>query len=349
MSAAQRDRVLALVRPLLDGPVAVRSSATAEDLPDASFAGQQDTFLDVVGEEAVLGAVVECWSSLWTERAISYRDRNRIDHDAVALAVVVQEMVPAEASGVLFTADPLTGRRDVTVVDAVAGLGERLVSGAVVPDHFEIDAGGTVMTRAPAGATPVLGDPVLRELAALGRRIESAMGAPQDVEFTVVGDRLQVVQSRPVTTLYPLPEPSPTDAVSASFGAFQGVLEPLTPLGRDVLRSAISGAPPAFGAAPVDHRDNPYLLEAGERLWVRIDPVLRTRIAGRLPGPIKAVDPNAAAVVDRLVASGEYRPRRGNTLGLVRRVLPFATRLVPGVARGLRRPMRGGDGFASPP
>ncbi|SDL36282.1 PEP/pyruvate-binding domain-containing protein [Tessaracoccus oleiagri] len=336
--SAQRDRLLALVRPLLDGRVAVRSSATAEDLPGASFAGQQDTFLDVVGEEAVLGAVVECWSSLWTERTISYRDRNRIDHDAVALAVVVQEMVPAEASGVLFTADPLTGRRDVTVVDAVAGLGERLVSGAVVPDHFEIDASGSVVRRAPAGATPVLGDLVLRELAALGRRIESAMGGPQDVEFTVVADRLQVVQSRPVTTLYPLPVPSPRDAVWASVGAFQGMLEPITPLGRDVLQAAIGGAPPVFAAPALDHRDNHYLAAAGERLWVRIDPVLRTRIAGRLPGPIKGVDPNAAAVVAQLVESGEYRPRRANTLGLVRYLLPFVVRLLPGVLRGLRRP-----------
>ncbi len=337
--SAQRDRLLALVRPLLDGRVAVRSSATAEDLPGASFAGQQDTFLDVVGEEAVLGAVVECWSSLWTERAISYRDRNRIDHDAVALAVVVQEMVPAEASGVLFTADPLTGRRDVTVVDAVSGLGERLVSGAVVPDHFEVDAGGAVFARTPAGAAPVLGDAVLKELEGLGRRIEALMGAPQDVEFTVVGDRVQVVQSRPVTTLYPLPEPSPRDAVWASFGAFQGVLEPLTPLGREVLQAAIAGATPVFAAPRLDRRDNHFLAEAGERLWIRIDPVLRTHLAPKLPGPIRGVDPNAAAVVERLVSGGEYPARRANTLGIGRYLMPFAVRLLPGVVRGLRRPV----------
>ncbi len=127
-------------------PQAVRSSATAEDLPDMSFAGQQDTFLNVVGDDALLEAVVACWSSLWTARAIAYRARNGIAQDVVALAVVVQAMVESEASGVLFTANPLTGQRGETVIDATLGLGEALVSGQVEPDHYEWTASGAGQT-----------------------------------------------------------------------------------------------------------------------------------------------------------------------------------------------------------
>ena len=125
-----------------DVPVAVRSSATAEDLPDASSAGQQDTFLHVVGADAVLDAVRRCWASLWTDRAVSYRTEAGIDHGTVALAVVVQRMVDAEVAGVLFTADPVSGRRTRTVIDAAPGLGEAVVSGAVNPDHVVVDGGG---------------------------------------------------------------------------------------------------------------------------------------------------------------------------------------------------------------
>ena len=117
----------------------MRSSATAEDLPEMSFAGQQDTFLNVVGGDSLLEAVVECWSSLWTGRAISYRERNRVPHTDVSLAVVVQKMVESEASGVLFTANPLTGLRSETVIDATVGLGEALVAGQVDPDHYVVD------------------------------------------------------------------------------------------------------------------------------------------------------------------------------------------------------------------
>lgn len=120
-------------------PVAVRSSATAEDLPDLSFAGQQDTYLNVIGAEKLLEAVIHCWSSLWTARAIGYRIRNGIDHDQAALAVVVQEMIQSEVSGVLFTANPLTGLRSETVIDATLGLGEALVTGQVEPDHYVVD------------------------------------------------------------------------------------------------------------------------------------------------------------------------------------------------------------------
>ena len=122
------------------GPVAVRSSATAEDLPEMSFAGQQDTFLNIVGEQMLFEAIVNCWSSLWTARAISYRSRNRIQHEDVALSVIVQVMVQSKASGVLFTANPLTGKRSETTIDATIGLGEALVGGLVEPDHYVVDS-----------------------------------------------------------------------------------------------------------------------------------------------------------------------------------------------------------------
>ncbi|MBN1370658.1 MAG: phosphoenolpyruvate synthase, partial [Anaerolineaceae bacterium] len=127
----------------IEAQVAVRSSATAEDLPNLSFAGQQDTYLNLLGEEAVLQSVLRCWASLWTARAIGYRIRNQIPNEGIALAVVVQCMVQSESSGVLFTANPLTGKRTETVIDATFGLGEALVSGAVEPDHYvvRIDAG----------------------------------------------------------------------------------------------------------------------------------------------------------------------------------------------------------------
>ena len=208
------------------GPVAVRSSATAEDLPGAAFAGQQDTYLGVVGEDAVLAAVRRCWASLWTDRAIAYRARLGIDPAEVAIAVVVQRMVDAEVAGVLFTADPLTGDRDVLVLDASPGLGEAVVSGRVTPDHYVLKADGAVrvftpgrrevVLRAAAGGgvhratgEPRTGErlpePVLAELARLGTAVAAHFGRPQDVEWALADGHVQLVQARPMTALPPPP------------------------------------------------------------------------------------------------------------------------------------------------
>lgn len=211
------------------GPVAVRSSATAEDLPGAAFAGQQDTFLNVVRGADLIDAVRRCWASLWTDRAVAYRERRGIEQRGARLAVVVQRMVPADAAGVLFTANPVSGARDEVVVDASPGLGEAIVSGLVTPDHFVLrrrlgwkvlqrqpglreavvrlrSGGGTerIASEAAVGQPPVLTDAELRELASLGTRIERHFGAPQDVEWALASDRLFVVQARPITAL---PEP----------------------------------------------------------------------------------------------------------------------------------------------
>src|SRR5918997_2369085 len=179
------------IHPLLGGgPVAVRSSATAEDLPGAAFAGQQDTYLNVVGPEALLDAVRRCWGSLWTERAIAYRARRDVDPAGVRIAVVVQRMVPAAFAGVLFTANPVSGDRDEVVVDASSGLGEAVVSGLVTPDHYVLDADGRVrerrrglrevvvrgvegggITHCREEGREELPDAVLAELAAVGRKV----------------------------------------------------------------------------------------------------------------------------------------------------------------------------------
>ena len=236
---------------------AVRSSATAEDLPTASFAGQQDTYLNVVGLAAILQHVSRCWASLFTERAVTYRLHSGFDHRKVHMAVVVQRMLSPQAAGVLFTADPVTSNRKVVSIEASFGLGEALVSGLVNPDVYKV-RDGEVVARAvatkqlaiharPAGGTQELavepsrrGQPALTDvqavrLAQLGRRIEAHFGEPQDIEWCLVGDQFQVVQSRPVTTLFPIPEASDQgNHVYVSVGHQQMMTDPMKPLGLSV-------------------------------------------------------------------------------------------------------------------
>src|SRR5438094_5151238 len=241
---------------LESGRVAVRSSATAEDLPGASFAGQQDSYLDVSGEDGLLDAIRRCWASLWNERAVAYRHANAVDDTTVSLAVVVQEMVDASAAGVLFTADPVTGRRRRAAIDAVAGLGDRLVAGAVDPDHYAADiASHAVVQRPGAGQGSVLADQEVLTLAELGDRVERHFNAPQDIEFALDQERhVWLVQSRPITTLYPLPEdppaPQPELPVSCPGTVFQGYFEPLTPMGIQFFR-LLSGAESGMFGFPV--------------------------------------------------------------------------------------------------
>ncbi|MCW3839018.1 phosphoenolpyruvate synthase [Micromonospora yasonensis] len=233
---------------------AVRSSATAEDLPTASFAGQQDTYLNVVGPAAILQHVSRCWASLFTERAVTYRLRNGIDHRTVHMAVVVQQMVFPQVAGILFTADPITGNRKVASVEASFGLGEALVSGLVNPDVFKVRDGEIIdkaigakqraILAVPAGGTrdvaieperqqqPALTDAQVVRLAQLGRRIEAHFGRPQDIEWCLVDDGFQIVQSRPITTLFPIPETGDREnRVYLSVGHQQMMTDPMKPLG----------------------------------------------------------------------------------------------------------------------
>ncbi len=241
---------------LKDAPVAVRSSATAEDLPEASFAGQQDTYLNIIGKEAVLEAVKHCWASLWTGRAIAYRAKQNIAPEDVALAVVVQKLVFAEAAGVMFTANPLNGRHDQVVINAAWGLGEAVVSGTVTPDTITVDkhTGRTLHTQiaekmvmtvrtetgtheqfVPAALKkkPVLSNLQVVELTRLSARVEDLYSRPMDIEWALSGGKFALVQARPITSL---PE-SPLDWTSPhpkailmrmSFAEF--VPDPVSPL-----------------------------------------------------------------------------------------------------------------------
>ncbi|ACV77035.1 rifamycin-inactivating phosphotransferase [Nakamurella multipartita] len=210
---------------------AVRSSATAEDLPTASFAGQQDSFLDVVGAASIERHLVRCWASLFTERAVAYRQRRAIDHRAVRMAVVVQRMVPARAAGVMFTADPITGNRRIVCVEAAAGLGEALVAGRVNGEVYRL-RDGQIVDRTVSSVGPVLTDDQVRRLAEWGRRIEAHFGRPQDIEWCLADNEFQFVQSRPITTLFPIPPADDEDNhVYLSVGHQQMMTEAMRPLG----------------------------------------------------------------------------------------------------------------------
>ncbi|MEH7096928.1 phosphoenolpyruvate synthase [Neobacillus vireti] len=233
---------------------AVRSSATAEDLPHTSFAGQHDTYLNIIGKEAILQHIRKCWASLFTERAVIYRIQNKFDHRQVNLSVIVQRMVFPQASGILFTADPITNNRKLLSIDASFGLGEALVSGIVSADCYKVQedkivdkliaakklaiygqkAGGTETQEiAPdQQKTQTLSDQQILQLARIGRRIESYFGCPQDIEWCLVDDTFYIVQSRPVTTLFPIPVVNDQENhVFISVGHQQMMTDPIKPLG----------------------------------------------------------------------------------------------------------------------
>ncbi len=251
-------------------PVAVRSSATAEDLADASFAGQQETYLNIRGLDQVLEAVRECWASLWTERAMAYRRQHRIDPATVSLAVVIQRMAEADASGVAFTANPVTGARDEVVIAAAWGLGESVVSGSVDTDDLVVrKPAGPVVSRqirqkavmttyAERGTQevpvelsrrnePVLDDAAAIDLTGLAARIEEHYSAPQDIEWARAADQFFIVQSRPITALPELDGPVPTEwtvphpknmYVRASI--IEQLPDPLSPLFADLIDGAVT-------------------------------------------------------------------------------------------------------------
>ncbi|MBN1438836.1 MAG: hypothetical protein JW929_05430 [Anaerolineales bacterium] len=314
--------------------VAVRSSATAEDLPEMSFAGQQETFLNVVGEEALLRAVVECWASLWTARAILYRMRNAVPAEGLALAVVVQRMIPSECSGVLFTANPLSGSRRETVIDATFGLGEALVAGKVEPDHYVVrpaenriisktlgakalqirgkTGGGTEIHQVDAAGRQALVDGQILELARLGERARALFPDPQDIEWALADGKFFLVQSRPITSLFPVPHDPPAEGLRVffSFAAVQGMLDPMTTLGRDTIRLIF-----AVGAGMLGVRVTPEtqtaLLAAGERLWINITPLLKNPIGRRiLPYVFAMVEPTVGQALGRLLDEAELQPGR---------------------------------------
>ncbi|WBB76057.1 phosphoenolpyruvate synthase [Micromonospora sp. WMMD1128] len=300
------DVAAAITRALADlgehAAYAVRSSATAEDLPTASFAGQQDTYLNVVGPAAIRTHVARCWASLFTERAVTYRLRNGIDHRSVRMAVVVQRMVLPEAAGILFTADPVTGNRKVASVDAGVGLGEALASGLVNPDVFTVRDGAierrtiAVKRRAvravPGGGTrietidparqerPALTDAQVLRLVRLGRLIEARFGRPQDIEWGLVDGDFQILQSRPITTLFPVPAVDDgQNHVYLSVGHQQMMTDAMKPLGLSMWQlTAMAPMRSAGGRLFVDatrHLATPAGRAAFLDLMTRSDPLTR--------------------------------------------------------------------------
>lgn len=313
-------------------PVAVRSSATAEDLPGLAFAGQQDTFLNVVGEDAVLGAVKKCWSSLWTARAMSYRAHNHIAAE-VALAVVVQKMIASESSGVLFTANPVTGRRGEMVIDASFGLGEAIVSGQVDPDHYVMNShdwriterklgakeiaivpraeGGTEQVQRSGAQGHALPDAQIIELAQSAQRVAELFGSPQDIEWAWANRQIYLLQSRPITSLYPLPEndkPSGGLRVYVNFNSIQGVTEPLTPMGIDSLRLLFSGVPRLLRLRSTMRE---LLPDAGGRLFMDMTDLVRDpRLRNSVLALLAQSDPGAQQTLRRLIDEGRIEPKR---------------------------------------
>ncbi|MFE4243588.1 phosphoenolpyruvate synthase [Peribacillus butanolivorans] len=248
---------------------AVRSSATAEDLPHASFAGQQDTYLNIIGKEAILQHISKCWASLFTDRAVIYRMQNRFDHRQVYLSVIVQRMVFPQASGILFTADPITFNRKLLTIDASFGLGEALVSGLVSADCYRVQEeeivdkmiatkklaiyglkeGGTETQQIDPDQqkTQTLTEQQILQLARIGREIEAYFGCPQDIEWCLDDDTFYIVQSRPITTLYPIPEANDQENhVYVSVGHQQMMTDPIKPLGMSIFQLTSFG--PRFKA-----------------------------------------------------------------------------------------------------
>jgi rifampicin phosphotransferase len=236
---------------------AVRSSATAEDLPHASFAGQQDTYLNIIGNEAILQHIRKCWASLFTDRAVIYRMQNGFDQRQVYISVIVQRMVFPQASGILFTADPITSNRKVLSIDASFGLGEAMVSGLVSADCYKVQEdkivdkmiatkklaiyglkeGGTETLQIDPNQqkSQTLTDQQILQLAHIGRKIESHFGVPQDIEWCLVDDTFYIVQSRPITILFPIPEANDQENhVYVSVGHQQMMTDPMKPLGLSI-------------------------------------------------------------------------------------------------------------------
>ena len=363
ISSGFLDQLQAAYKTFDNQPLAVRSSATAEDLPGISFAGQQDTFLNITNQDDLIAAVVSSWSSLWTARAIGYRTRYNIPQDQVAMAVILQEMVPSSSSGVLFTANPLTGSRLEMVIDATFGVGEALVSGQVEPDHYLIDGKSkTVIERIPGSKSiamytaesgglkiqdiseldePVLLDEQILELAELGLQIAELFGFPQDIEWAIASDQIFILQSRPVTTLFPLPIEATSHHLRAylSFASIQGVLEPITPLGQDAMRWLFAGGAKLFGFE-YDHSSQPLIKNAGERLWMDVSNALRNPLGSFIMRNfISVVDPEMVNVFgDLLVQPGNGFGGGNLRLSTLRRMLRFMLPFLKRVFGFIRSP-----------
>src|SRR6476620_11759065 len=293
---------------------AVRSSATAEDLPTASFAGQQDTYLNIIGREAIYQHISKCWASLFTERAVTYRLQNGFDHRKVHLSVVVQKMVFPQVAGIMFTADPVTSNRKVLSIDASFGLGEALVSGLVNADNYKVRNGQIIDKKISTkklaiyalkdGGTKekdieperqnsqALTDEQILQLERIGRKIEEHFGSPQDIEWCLADDAFYIVQSRAITTLFPIPDAKDEENhVYISVGHQQMMTDPIKPLGLSVWQ--LTAGRPMF--------------IAGGRLFVDVAPDLASPAKREiLVNVLGKSDPLIRGALMTIIESGDF-------------------------------------------
>jgi pyruvate,water dikinase len=343
-------------------PLAVRSSATAEDLPGASFAGQQDTYLNVRGEAALLDAMRRCWISLFTDRAVLYRSRGGFGHRAVRLSVVVQRMIAPDVSGILFTADPISGNRHIASIDAGFGLGEALVSGLISADLYRVDrrtrevllaqpgqkdfairpepGGGTRREplQEPHRSARSLDDTQLHALADAADRIERVFGgAPQDIEWCFAQGSLYIVQARPITSLFPIPHEAPAGdglRLFVSFGHVQMMLDPMPKLAREVWQYFLPAGKdeaPDLRARPML---SPVMFPTASRLYIELTAVLRiARARTALLPLLKKAYQAAGEGLAPLVRRPEFlagKVRAGRVIRMVLRAMGPVFLRVPG-------------------
>ena len=309
---------------------AVRSSATAEDLPDASFAGQQDTYLNVRGETALQDAIRRCWASLFTDRAILYRQQNGFDHREVALSVVVQQMVLPEISGILFTADPVSQNRHITSIDASYGLGEALVAGLVSADLYRVDTRSNQLVEVkigdkklairplPNGGTTqeplsdeqrsaqVLNEAQALALAQLGQRIAAHYGQPQDIEWAIANEQIYLLQTRPITTLYPLPAPRPNDDalhLYVSLSHAQVMTDPIKKMGVSIWQILFPTLKPAGSSS-----NSQSITAAGGRMYMDVTHLLNLRLGRKaVPAFLTMADEMIAASTKAVLNRPEFK------------------------------------------
>jgi len=327
-----REITSAVIKTGIDNYYAVRSSATAEDLAFASFAGQQDTYLNIKGDNTVVLSVRDCWASLFTDRAILYRIQNNIKHEKVYMSSVVQKMVLPEVSGIMFTADPISGHRGTISIDASYGLGEALVSGLVSPDIYKfrksrleidnkiigdkklaimpIEGGGTkkVDISGEKSKSQVMKDAQIKSLAELGMKIERHYGCPQDIEWCLENDQLFIVQSRAITSLFPLPAPLPKDDslhAYISFNHFQVMTDPISPLGIDMLRIILP-----FDQGVRSESDYKILTCAAGRIYIDLSGLLQyKKLRKGLPAFFKNIDVLLAEALIELIHRTDFETR----------------------------------------
>jgi pyruvate,water dikinase len=365
ISDAVKQDLIEAWQSLGEPAVAVRSSATAEDLPDLSFAGQQDTYLNITTKELLLTRVIDCWSSLWTARAIGYRLRQGVDQSNIALAVVVQQMVQSDVSGVLFTANPLSGSRVECVIDATFGLGEALVSGLVEPDHYVVDTrenrilsktlgkkalsiraggeGGVRQVSESAQERQALSDEHIIEMANLGMRVQQTFTDPQDIEWAYSGDRLYLLQTRPITSLFPLPDGLPIEPLKTlvSFASVQGMVDPLTPIGASSLKQIFAMASELFGVKTTEETQT-ALYSAGERLWINFTPIIRSTFGRKaIPYIFGMVEPTVKQAIDQILEDPRLQPeRKGMSFKSRLQLAGFALPVAGNVLLNLMSPLR---------